>query len=139
MALTPQQADNLYVPENNQLEVKPSKTYRLDFTTFEITDEKVGGEAALRQFIEKSLRTPRFRYLIYSSDYGSELMNLIGDDVTQEYLNAEIPRMVKESLIFDDRIEDIQNIKFFKELDTVFITFTVLSSEGFLFSQEVSV
>lgn len=139
MALTPYQANAMSTATATVTPVQPSKTYEFDFDSGEFTERMIDEETALKQAIAKSLRTPRFRYLIYTTDYGSEIMGLIGADVTQEYLNAEIPRMVKEALLVDDRIDDILDVVTTREKEVVNISFQVVTSEGFIFNQEVAV
>ena len=106
MALSPLQPDNRGNIIETDKPISPSKTLSSILRT-----GKLGGfideELAMRQFIEKAVRTARFRHLIYDDEYGCELDDLIGSDVTQELISSEIPRVVKEALIYDDRIESV--------------------------------
>ena len=60
---------------------------------------------ALGQAIRKRLSTQQFEYPIYSFNYGVNWRDLIGQD--QEYIRAEMQRMIRETLLQDDRISDV--------------------------------
>jgi hypothetical protein len=137
MALSPLQ------PTENQSEVtastpEPSRTYRLDFENGVIGDF-INDDEALRQAIVKAIRTARFRYLIYDDQYGSELEDLIGADVTDAFLNEEIPRVIREALIYDDRIADVRDFVVRREGDGVFVEFTVVKTDGDTLTEEVTI
>lgn len=102
----------------------PTKTYRIDFEQGRITGTADGVEA-VNQAIKKALLTPRFHCLIYDNQYGSEIKDLIGRDVTQELIEAEIPRMVKDALKGDNRILDVRDVSFSFSEESCFIISTV--------------
>jgi hypothetical protein len=93
------------VPASEQ----PSKTYRLDFERGRIfAVGSCDGLEAANQFMKKTLLTPRFRCLIYDSQYGSEIkQTVIAGDVTSEYIETEMPRLVKDAVLADSRILDV--------------------------------
>jgi phage baseplate assembly protein W len=135
MALSPLQ------PEEERVEVvtptpEPSLTYRLDLEKGEIGG-LIDGDEALRQFVSKAIRTARYRYLIYDDEYGSELEDLIGSDVTEAFLNEEIPRIIREALIYDDRIADVRDFNIQREGDGVYIEVTVEKTDGGILTVEV--
>lgn len=111
------------------LAVNPSKTWALDFDAGTI-GATIDEDLALRQFIIKALMTARSRYLIYSDDYGNELFDLIGENVTPALLDSEIPRMVREALVYDDRVEDVTDIAYSRTGDELYVSFTVVRSNG---------
>jgi phage baseplate assembly protein W len=117
--------------------IKPSKTYSFDFDTGEVGGI-IDGIDAIRQFVRKALATPRFRHLIYNSEYGSELETLIGSDVTAQLLQAEIPRIIREALIYDDRVKDVTDVTITRDRDRLYISFTVSTIEGVI-TEEVTV
>ena len=51
------------------------------------------------------LEVPRYRYPIYSWQYGSELETLIGKGI--EEVRAKAPGMIREALLQDDRIDEV--------------------------------
>lgn len=113
----PYDEEETYVPEeqiNNDINdgvltvdsVSPTKTWRFNVNTGRI-DVIIDDELALEQFVVKALRTARNRFRIYDSQYGNEVENLIGKTGSRALIHAEIPRLVQEALIYDDRINDV--------------------------------
>lgn len=82
----------------------PTKTYRVEHGRI---SGYIDEQDAMKQAIEKALATPRFAYLIYSDNYGSDLNDLIGEDL--DLVKAETERIVSEALLVDDRILMIDN------------------------------
>ncbi|WP_046214788.1 DUF2634 domain-containing protein [Paenibacillus wulumuqiensis] len=113
--------DTSFVTEDDVL---PSKTYALDLDTGAI-GPMVDGTAALKQFILKAIATERFHYTVYDTDYGCELEDLIGSNVTAELLTDEIPRVITEALIYDDRIDDVYDFVTEQSGDKVYVSFYV--------------
>jgi hypothetical protein len=107
--------------------VQTSRTYRLDLETNRIIGV-ADQVAAVRQTVFKILQTERFEYLIYSANYGSELRSV----------STEISTRIREALLRDERISDIQDIVISTDDDHALVTFTVVSIYG-TFQQEVSV
>lgn len=136
MALSP-----LKSPSERAVEIirtpRPSKTYALDFETGDV-GSIIDGPDAIRQFIRKAIATARFRFLIYDAQYGCELEDLIGQDVPLPLLQAEIPRVIREALVYDDRIADVGNFVIRREADALYVSFDVQTTEG-LITEEVTV
>lgn len=136
MALTPTQlTEDQFVAtfgnlEGTNDELAEAKTYKYDFNTgrfLGLIDEK----DALLQFIQKALITQRDYYSIYSQDYGSEIGDLIGDDVTRPYLESEIPRMIREALEIDDRVISVDSVNIDSIIgDSIYISLKVTSVYG---------
>lgn len=116
----------------------PSKTYQLNAVTNEIGG-LIYGEQAIRQYVAKAVRTSRFRFLIYDGQYGSELDDLIGADVSDALLQVEIPRVVREALIYDDRVDDVVNFKIMRVDDRLYVAFTVELADGTSLTEEVAI
>ena len=70
----------------------------------------VDGIEAMEQAVYKILSTERYRYLIYSWNYGIELEDLFGQPVS--YACPELERRIREALIWDGRIEEVGDFKF---------------------------
>ncbi|GIP20424.1 DUF2634 domain-containing protein [Paenibacillus sp. J22TS3] len=64
------------------------------------------------QWCMKVIRTPRYRYLVYSRDYGHELEDLIGSGVSRAVYESEIQRMIAEALMTDSRTERVDGFIF---------------------------
>ena len=67
----------------------------------------VEGNNAIKVWIYKALLTPRYNYSIYSWDYGSELMDLIGKAYTQSLTKEEAKRYIKEALLINPYILEV--------------------------------
>lgn len=121
---------------NLEVETQPSLTYKLDFER-----KRIGGmvdnEEAIMQLVMKILYTERYAYVIYSSDYGVELERLIGQEY--DYIVSDLERTIKEALLVDDRILDIEEFEMEQTgLDTMNASFKVISILGELdFETEV--
>lgn len=71
----------------------------------------VTGNEALKTWIYKTMRTERFRYLIYSWDYGCELEGLIGQNYAPNLTKAECIRYIKEALLINPYIKAISCVE----------------------------
>lgn len=123
--------ETLILPDELQPQsmVMPSLSYKLDFDTGNISLLALDDVNSLLQSIEKILKTDRYAYVIYDGNYGNELHLLKGQSI--EYAIAEIPRLVKEALLGDDRITSIENFKFNRaEFATLKVEFTAYTVFG---------
>jgi hypothetical protein len=109
--------------------VQPSKTFYLDFTSGEIPGS-ADGETAMRQAIHKAIATNLLQPKIYDGSYGSELESLIGSNHSTAYLQSEIPRMLRDALVYDDRIDSVTDVQISVSGDVVYIEFMVTLSSG---------
>ena len=93
-----------------QAEDYPSLTYRVDLHEGRVLG-MIDGVEAVRQAAMLALLTPRFKCRIFDNQYGSEFYRLIADpDATQELVEAEIDRMVRDALRHEHRIVEITSI-----------------------------
>jgi len=134
MALSPLQPDapRITIVEP---EIQPFRTYEFNFDTGEFTGTMIDGIHAIRQMIAKALYTPRFRHIIYSANYGSELESLIGSELTGELLQAELERLIKEALIdmYDGVILNCTDFVFENGTgDAMYISFKVVTDQGII-------
>ena len=74
----------------------------------------IEGNDAIKVWAYKALLTPRYNYSIYSWDYGSELMDLVGKAYTPSLTKEEAKRYIKEALLINPYIleVDITDISF---------------------------
>ena len=70
----------------------------------------VEGNEAIKAWIYKALLTPRYNYSVYSWDYGSELMGLIGKAYTPSLTQEEAKRYIKEALLINPYILEVSVI-----------------------------
>jgi len=106
-----------------------TRTFRIDWENKRIIGT-IDGLEALSQHCKKMLLTQRHKYLIYDDDIGSEHETLIGADVPEEYIESELPRMITDALIGDNRIVDIRDFVQEKHGDERIVTFTIDSVYG---------
>lgn len=105
----------------------PNKTYKINIDKNRIsgyTDEL----DAVIQAVYLILSTERYQYIIYSWDYGVELLDLIGKPMP--YVKSELPRRISEALTQDNRIEKVVDFKFETKGKKLLVTFTVVSKIG---------
>ena len=104
-----------------------SKSYRM-----KIADEKIVGSIdeleAIAQACYKILNTERYKYVIYSWNYGVELQDLFGKPIP--YVYSELPRRIKEALTQDDRINSVEDFELSYDKGNVLAKFTVKTNLG---------
>lgn len=88
---------------------------------------------AIIQTIYLILSTERYKYPIYSWDYGVELLDLIGKPIP--YVMAELPRRIKDALTQDNRIDDVVDFEFERKGKKLHTTFTVVTNIGNISSE----
>jgi hypothetical protein len=116
-------ATNKVLTTELTVEVMPSKQHRmiLDRNRIISTCDKV---EAIKQTIFKILNTERYKYVIYSWNYGIELADLFGQPY--RFVCPEIERRVKEALLQDDRINSVDSFEFDEpKRGVVTVSFTV--------------
>ncbi|MGG1862460.1 DUF2634 domain-containing protein [Bacillus safensis] len=135
MALSPE--EEIEEIEEDE-EVETSTTYRIDFETGRLTGETISGIEAIRQFIYMTLRTERYAHPIYSHDIGTEIQELLTDtEATDEYKEMEIPRLLEEALLVDERIDHIKELEVTKQNDSFHVKLAIVTDEGTLEIEEV--
>ena len=67
----------------------------------------IEGNEAIKVWVYKALLTPRYNYSIYSWDYGSELMDLIGKAYTPQLTKSEAKRYIEEALKINPYILEV--------------------------------
>ncbi len=105
----------------------PSRTYKIN-----LDKDRISGYTddldAIKQAIYLILSTERYQHIIYSWDYGVELLDLIGKPIP--YVMSELPRRIKDALIQDDRISDVVDFEFQKVGKKLNVTFKVITTLG---------
>lgn len=117
--------------ETEQIEEsKIPKEYEIDFKTGQLTGRIVEEAEAIKVWIWLVLQTARYRYYIYSWDYGNEFEELIGRGYSEEYINAEAQRMTEDCLLVNENIESITDFSVGMENDQLTISFTANTIYG---------
>ena len=70
----------------------------------------VEGNEAIKVWVYKALLASRYQHSIYSWDYGSELLSLIGKAYTPELTKSEAKRYIKEALEINPYILEVDVI-----------------------------
>ena len=68
----------------------------------------IEGNNAIKVWVYKALLTPRYNYSIYTWDYGSELLDLIGKAYTPSLTKEEAKRLIKEALEINPYILEVE-------------------------------
>ena len=127
------------IPQDNdislfdfELKTQSSKTYRL-------SEENIGGICdnldAVKQAIYLILSVERYKYPIYSWNYGVELEDLYGQPLS--FIIPELERRIKEALMQDDRITNVDGFSFDVNKSNVIVKFTVHSIYGSVVGEKV--
>lgn len=90
----------------------------------------VEGNEALRIWIYKALRTPRYAHVAYDDDYGCELDNLIGEPMSSDVTHLEIKRYITEALMVNPYIEELSDFQFASTRSGVEVSFRVRTGYG---------
>ena len=118
-----------------EMETEPSVNYKMNIKQ-DIINGTVDELEAMKQVIYKILNTQRYQYIIYSWNYGIELMDLFGMPVI--YVIPELERRITEALIQDERIESVDDFEFdSSEKRTVKASFTVHTIFGDVQTEKV--
>lgn len=98
--------DNVELEDEEEQQPEASYTYKLEDTKIQGNMDKL---EAVRQAVKKILLTPQFEYEIYSFDYGIDLESLIGKE--PEEITILLKRMIREALLYDDRITSVDGFE----------------------------
>lgn len=106
----------------------PSLTYKVkDGHIVGMTDDY----DAMVQAVDKIMKTERFVFPIYSDQYGNDFIELLGKSF--DYAEVEVQRMLKEALLADDRVNEV-NVNRIERVDatTLQVTASVATMYGLI-------
>lgn len=107
---------------------QPSRNYRMLIESSRIMGMYDGREA-MEQVIYKILNTERYRYVVYSWNYGIELMDLFR--MPADYVCPVLEKRISEALLQDDRIMEVKDFVFdISRKGAVYAEFTVVTDVG---------
>ena len=104
------------------VERQPTKTYKLNIDNNTING-MCDGLDSMAQVVYKILNTERYANIIYSWNYGIELLDLFGEPI--DYVVSELQRRITEALLQDDRILSVDEFEYNTDRKNVYMTFTV--------------
>lgn len=107
-----------------------SKTYKIDFENKRISGY-IDELDAVSQYVQKALRTSRLKHFIYSDQYGNDLIAAFRNEKMSDlYIEEELPRLIEDALLCDERITGVDNISFDSSGDSIFYEFNLHSIYG---------
>ena len=113
---------NGFLTQDFEIEKQPSKTYKMHLDESIILGYADGLEAMVQE-VYHILNTERYQYVIYSWNYGIELVDLYGQPVS--YVIPELKRRITEALTWDERIISVDNFDFEVNKGKITCRFTV--------------
>lgn len=119
--MTPKQEVELNM-ETIEKQTMPSLTWKINEERAEVRGT-VDELEAVKQAVHKILQTERYRYAIYDWNYGVELEELYGKNVT--YVIPELKKRIEEALLADDRVTAVTDFSFIQEKGSVTAEFLV--------------
>lgn len=124
-----------FLEEDFEIENQPTHTYRMNPGSGFIRGY-TDGQEAMKQAIYKILNTERYQYVMYSWDYGIELVDLYGEPVS--YVCPELERRITEALTWDERITSVDNFEFnISKKGEILVTFTAHTIFGDVAAEKV--
>lgn len=107
--------------------IEPSKNYNL------IMDKNrcvgfVDELEAMKQAIFLMLSVERYDHIIYTWNFGAELKDLFGKPVT--YVASEVKRRIREALLQDDRINEVDSFMVTTKKSKVHVQYTARTIYG---------
>lgn len=124
-----------FLDKDFEIEEQPTNTYQMQFENNLIRGYTDGREA-MKQAILKILSTERYQYVMYSWNYGVELLDLYGEPIS--YICPELERRITEALTWDRRIKSVDNFEFdTSKKGEVLVTFTAHTIFGDVVAEKV--
>lgn len=112
------------------------REYELDFATGRLTGRIVTGVDALCIWAYLALKAQRYRWVIYSWQYGEEYTNLIGYSFDGDYLYSEVKRYIEECLFINEHITAIEDLTVSQVKEKLYVKFKLVTDVG---SKEVAI
>ncbi len=117
-------------------EIKYGKGWKFDYDKMDFISSPTGkivpasGLETFMEWCQKSLLTSRYKYMIYTSNYGNEYEDLLGKGYSKTIIESEIKRMTIEALIYDPRTLSVGNFTFSWLEDGVYFMCEIVSTYG---------
>lgn len=122
------------IPIDNDFNIRDINVTNESSKTYLVNKKRIDGlcdnKDALKQSIQLILNTQRYKYPIYSWNYGVELDDLIGQPIT--YVIPILESRLKEALMQDDRILDVVDFTYDVDKKILHSKFTVNSIYGYI-------
>lgn len=124
-----------FLGQDFEITEQPTHTYKMNLES-NLIRGYTDGQEAMKQAIYKILNTERYQYVMYSWNYGIELLDLYGEPVS--YVCPELERRIREALTWDDRIQTVDNFEFnISKKGEILVTFTAHTVFGDVVAEKV--
>lgn len=124
-----------FLEQDFEITEQPTHTYKMNLES-NLIRGYTDGQKAMKQAIYKILNTERYQYVMYSWNYGIELLDLYGEPVS--YVCPELERRITEALTWDDRIQTVDNFEFnISKKGEILVTFTAHTVFGDVVAEKV--
>jgi len=124
-----------FLEQDFEIEEQPTHTYKMNFAGGFVRGY-IDAKEAMKQAIYKILNTERYQYVMYSWNYGIELLDLYGEPVS--YVCPELERRITEALTWDDRIQSVDNFEFnISKRGEIHVSFTAHTVFGDVAAEKV--
>lgn len=124
-----------FLEQDFEITEQPTHTYKMNLES-NLIRGYTDGQEAMKQAIYKILNTERYQYVMYSWNYGIELLDLYGEPVS--YVFPELERRIREALTWDDRIQTVDNFEFnISKKGEILVTFTAHTVFGDVVAEKV--
>lgn len=124
-----------FLEQDFEVTEQPTHTYKMNLES-NLIRGYTDGQEAMKQAIYKILNTERYQYVMYSWNYGIELLDLYGEPVS--YVCPELERRITEALTWDDRIQSVDNFEFnISKKGEILVTFTAHTVFGDVVAEKV--
>lgn len=124
-----------FLEQDFEITEQPTHTYKMNLES-NLIRGYTDGQEAMKQAIYKILNTERYQYVMYSWNYGIELLDLYGEPVS--YVCPELERRITEALTWDDRIQTVDNFEFnISKKGEILVTFTAHTVFGDVVAEKV--
>ena len=133
---------NIKAKETDKLELNSLKEIGWDFEKDEplFKDNNfivVEGIEALKVWVYKTIKTTRFKYLIYSNAYGTYIKSFIGKVFTERVKN-DFKKEIIEALLINNYIESVSVIEYKLDYNELFLSLKIETKINKTLNFEVS-
>ena len=136
MSLFPFATDEEITLVTSDVTASSIREYELDFDTGRLNGRIVTGVDALCVWAYLALKAKRYKWVIYSWQYGEEYTNLIGYSFDEDYLYSEVKRYIEECLFINEHITAIEDLTVTQVREKLYVRFRMVTDVG---SKEVAI
>lgn len=103
------------ITSSSETDLPAFKEYAWDFDNDDLVVEDgelvvLEENEALRVWIYKALKTPKFRYVAYSFYYGNEFDTLIRQNYDKDLVSIELKSLIEKCLLVNEYITSIDSV-----------------------------